>query len=85
MFQSWIQDTYNQMDMVEGMSLDDFRMDICVQLMNLHGEVVKTYAFYRCLPSGFLPWADLDEDSNVVVIQSLKLESQGSEIAPVVP
>jgi hypothetical protein len=63
-----------------GVSLKNFRKDILVTLMNLQGVPVRTYKVYRCWPSEFTAFPDLDASASAVAIQSLKLEIQAIQV-----
>ena len=60
-------------------SLDDFRKDVTIDLMNEAGQVVKSYALYRCWVSDYQALPDLDANANAVAIETLKLENEGWE------
>ena len=60
-------------------SLKDFRKDITIDLLNEAGQVVLTYAIYRCWVSEYQALPDLDANANAVAIQTLKLEHEGWE------
>jgi phage tail-like protein len=60
-------------------SLKDFRKDIIIEIHNEAGQLGLAYKVYRCWPSDWQAAADLDGNTNVVLIQSLKLENEGFE------
>jgi phage tail-like protein len=60
-------------------SLQDFRKDIIIDVMNEAGQVVLSYKVYRCWVSEFQALPELDANANAVAIQTLKLENEGWE------
>lgn len=60
-------------------SLQDFRKDIVIQLLNEAGQVAIAYKVYRCWPSEYQIVGELDANANAVAIQTLKLECEGWE------
>jgi phage tail-like protein len=60
-------------------SLKDFRKDLIVEVYNEAGQVVLAYKLYRCWVSEYQAQADLDANANAVLIQTLKLETEGWE------
>jgi phage tail-like protein len=61
------------------MSLKNYRKDMLVQLLNLQGTVVLSYAVYRCWVSEYMPVALLDSNSNSPAIERLVLQHEGWE------
>lgn len=60
-------------------SLADFRKDIILELLNEAGQIVLVYNIYRCWPSEYSAFPDLDANTNTVAIAKLKLENEGWE------
>jgi len=60
-------------------SLKDFRKDLILEIYNEAGQLVIAYRLYRCWPSEYQAAADLDANANAVLIQTLKLETEGFE------
>ncbi len=63
-------------------SLKDFRKDLIIELYNEAGQVVMAYRVFRAWVSDFQAQADLDANANAVLIQSIKLETEGWERDP---
>jgi phage tail-like protein len=61
------------------MSLADFRKDIVIELLNEAGQVVKAYLVYRCWPSEYEAFSELDSNAGEVAIETLVLEHEGWE------
>jgi len=61
------------------MSLEEFRKDIMIDVLNLHGDVVLSYSVYECWVSEYQSLPELDAGGNAVMIQSIKLENEGWE------
>jgi phage tail-like protein len=60
-------------------SLKDFRKDIIIELYNEAGQLVISYHVFRCWPSEYQSFPDLDANANAVAIQHIKLENEGWE------
>jgi phage tail-like protein len=60
-------------------SLQDFRKDIIIEVMNEAGQKVISYKIYRCWVSEYQALPDLDANANAVAIQHIKLENEGWE------
>jgi phage tail-like protein len=60
-------------------SLKDFRKDIILEVYNEAGQKVIAYRVYRCWPSEYQAFPDVDASANAVAIQTLKLENEGWE------
>ena len=60
-------------------SLQSFRKDLIIEIYNEAGQVALAYRLYRCWPSEWQAAADLDANANAVLIQTLKLETEGWE------
>jgi phage tail-like protein len=60
-------------------SLKDFRKDILIEVYNDSGQVVLTYKVYRCWPSEFQIFSDMDANANAIAFETLKLENEGWE------
>jgi phage tail-like protein len=60
-------------------SLKDFRKDLVLEVYNEAGQLALAYKLYRCWPSEFVAFPDLDASANAIAVQTLKLESEGFE------
>lgn len=60
-------------------SLKDFRKDLVLEVFNEAGQSAISYKLYRCWPSEYTAFPDLDASASAVAIQSLKLELEGWE------
>ncbi len=60
-------------------SLQDFRKDLRLEMMNEAGQVAIAYKVYRCWVSEFQALPDLDANGSAVAIQHIKLENEGWE------
>jgi phage tail-like protein len=61
------------------MSLEKYKKDIVIELLNLQGVVVKAYKVYGCWVSEYQALPDLEANSRVVAIERLVLENEGWE------
>lgn len=60
-------------------SLKDFRKDLVLEIYNEAGQLALAYRLFRCWPSEFVAFPDLDASASAVAIQTLKLENEGWE------
>jgi len=60
-------------------SLEDFRRDVTIELMNEAGQTAVAYKVFRCWVSEYQALPELDGAGNAVAIQTLKLENEGWE------
>jgi phage tail-like protein len=58
-------------------SLQDFRKDIIIEIMNEAGQVAISYHVFRCWVSEFVATPDFDSNANSVAIQHIKIENEG--------
>jgi phage tail-like protein len=79
-FENWANKVWNTgAGLGAEVSLKDFRKDVLLEVYNEAGQVVLAYKIYRCWVSEFQAQADLDANTNAVLIQTLKLENEGWE------
>jgi phage tail-like protein len=77
-FENWAKLIWN----VQGdalISLQNFRKDIIIDLLNEQGVVAKSYHVYRCWVSEYQALPDLDANAHVVAIEHLILQNEGWE------
>jgi phage tail-like protein len=67
------------------LSLADFRKDLILEICNEAGQLAFAYRIFRCWVSEWQATADLDANTNVVLLQHIKLENEGWERDPAVP
>ena len=68
------------------MSLKNFRKDIVINVLNLHGAVAISYKIYRAWVSEYQALPDFDAGTtNAVGIQTIKLEHEGWERDTAIP
>jgi phage tail-like protein len=60
-------------------SLKDFRKDLVLEIYNEAGQLALAYKLFRCWPSEFTAFPDLDASASAIAIQTLKLENEGFE------
>ncbi len=79
-FEKWASKVWNRANgLGQEVSLQDFRKDIRIELLNEAGQVVIAYNVFRCWVSEYHAMPDLDASGNAVAIQSIKLENEGWE------
>jgi len=61
------------------MSLNNFRKDIIIELLNEQGVTVKAYKVYRCWVSEYQSLPELDANAHAVAIERLVLQNEGWE------
>ena len=77
-FETWANLVYNT-DGDAAMSLKNFRKDIILDLLNLQGNVVKSYKIFRCWVSEYQALPELDANANAVAIEMMVLQNEGWE------
>lgn len=79
-FEEWANKVWNRSNAVGNeISLQDFRKDITIELMNEAGQKVIAYNIFRCWVSSYTALPDMDASGNAVAIQSLTLQNEGWE------
>lgn len=79
-FEQWANKVWNFRAGSGGeVSLQDFRKDITIELLNEAGQVAIVYNVFRCWVSEYNALPELDANANAVAIQSIKLENEGWE------
>ena len=58
-------------------SLENFRKDISIELLNEQGVVAKVYHVQRCWVSTYQALPDLDANANAVAIEMIVLQNEG--------
>ena len=66
-------------------SLDKFRKDIIIELLNEQGSVAKSYKVYRCWVSEYQAMPELDANAHAVAIEHIVLQNEGWERDIAVP
>jgi phage tail-like protein len=61
-------------------SLKDFRKHINIHVLNEAGQITLGYKLYRCWVSEYQAIGDLDANANAILVQHIKLETEGWEI-----
>jgi phage tail-like protein len=77
-FEKWANTVWNFGSNTET-SLQSFRKDILIEIMNEAGQVAIRYKVYRCWVSEFQALPDFDSNANAVAIQHIKIECEGWE------
>lgn len=77
-FENWAKKIWN----IEGdsvISLESFRKDIIIELLNEQGVVAKAYKVYRCWVSDYQALPELDANAHAVAIEHMILQNEGWE------
>lgn len=77
-FEKWANLIYNT-DGDAAISLENFRKDIIVELLNEQGVVAKAYKVYRCWVSEYQALPDLDANAHAVAIEHMVIQNEGWE------
>lgn len=78
-FQAWANQVNNFED-DSGMSLQNYRKDIVINVLNLQGQVATSYKLYRAWVSEFQALPDMDAGSmNTIAIQTLTVQYESLE------
>ncbi len=77
-FENWANLIYNT-DGDASISLQSFRKDIIIELLNEQGIVAKAYKIYRCWVSEYQALPELDANAHVVAIEHMVLQNEGWE------
>jgi len=83
-FENWAKKIWN----IEGdaaISLEGFRKDITIELLNEQGVVAKAYKIYRCWVSDYQALPELDANAHAVAIEHMVLQNEGWERDTEVP
>ena len=79
-FEKWANKVWNYgSGLGSEVSLEDFRKEIILELLNEAGQVAIAYKIYRCWVSEFTALPELDANANAVAIQSIQLQNEGWE------
>jgi len=79
-FERWANKVWNYgSGLGKAVSLKDFRKDLTIEVYNEAGQPAIRYKVFRCWVSEFQAMSDLDANGNAVLIQHLKLETEGWE------
>jgi phage tail-like protein len=61
------------------MSLENFRKDLIIELLNEQAVVAKAYKVYRCWVSEYQALPELDANAHAVAIEHMVLQNEGWE------
>ena len=77
-FEQWANKVWNyEGGLGSEVSLKDFRQNLLLEIYNEAGQLVLAYKIFRCWPSEFQAFPDLDASASAIAIQTLKLENDG--------
>jgi phage tail-like protein len=77
-FEKWANLIYNT-DGDAAISLELFRKDIIIELLNEQAVVAKAYKVYRCWVSEYQALPELDANAHAVAIEHMVLQNEGWE------
>lgn len=74
---AWESPNVERTQSARGTSLEDFRKDLIIEQYDESGQMIHTYAAYRCWASESVVMPNLDGPANALVIQSITLQNEG--------
>ncbi|MEP6714235.1 MAG: phage tail protein [Terriglobia bacterium] len=77
-FENWANLIYNT-DGDAAISLNNFRKDIILELLNEQGVVAKAYKVFRCWVSEYQSLPELDANAHAIAIERMVLQNEGWE------
>lgn len=77
-FEIWANKVWNA-DGDKAISLELFRKDIIIELLNEEGMVAKAYKVYRCWVSEYQAIPELDANAHAVAIEHMIIQNEGWE------
>lgn len=83
-FEKWANLIYNT-DGDMAISLDKFRKDLIIELLNEQSMVAKSYKVYRCWVSEYQSLPELDANAHAIAIERIVLQNEGWERDTSVP
>jgi phage tail-like protein len=83
-FENWANLIYNT-DGDAAISLNKFRKDLIIELLNEQGVTAKAYKVYRCWVSEYQSLPELDANAHAIAIERMVLQNEGWERDTSVP
>lgn len=77
-FENWAKLIFNT-DGDAAISLENFRKDLIIELLNEQGVVAKAYKVYRCWVSEYQALPELDANAHAIAIEHMVLQNEGWE------
>jgi phage tail-like protein len=77
-FELWANLVYNTAGDAE-ISLEKFRKDLIIELLNEQAVVAKAYKVYRCWVSEYQALPELDANAHAVAIEHMVIQNEGWE------
>jgi phage tail-like protein len=78
-FEVWANSVFSFVNAASGLetSLANFRRDLVIEIYDETGQKAVAYQVFNCWVSEYQPIADLDANTNAVLIQHIKVENEG--------
>jgi len=83
-FEKWANLIYTT-DGDAAISLENFRKDLIIELLNEQAVVAKAYKVYRCWVSEYQALPEFDANTHVIAIEHMTLQNEGWERDTSVP
>jgi len=83
-FEGWANLIYNT-DGDAAISLENFRKDLIIELLNEQAVVAKAYKVYRCWVSEYQALPEFDANAHAIAIEHMVLQNEGWERDLAVP
>jgi phage tail-like protein len=77
-FENWANLVYST-DGDAAISLNNFRKDLILELLNEQGAVAKAYKIYRCWVSEYQALPEMDANAHAVAIEHMVIQNEGWE------
>jgi phage tail-like protein len=77
-FENWANLIYNT-NGDAAISLEKFRKDLIVELLNEQGVVAKSYKVYRCWVSEYQALPELDANAHAIAFEHMVVQNEGWE------
>lgn len=77
-FEKWADEVWNPAG-ASAMSLKNYRKDVRVDLLNLSGQIVKSYMLYRCWPTEYVALDALNAGADLAAEEKLTIQCDGWE------
>lgn len=76
-FENWAKLLWDVEGGDTAISLENFRKELTIELLNEQGTVAKVYHVHRCWVSSYQALPELDANANAVAIESMIIQNEG--------
>lgn len=75
-FQDWAEKVYSP-EGDGGVSLFSYKQDLTINMLNLQGQLVRSYQVFACWVSEFTALPELDANANAIAFETIVLQNEG--------